>query len=130
MIQRMFPEIPSRFPPAQPDLKGFRPPILNGSQSRSNSQQYYKYKCRYMFWRARMWVEGTFGLAVLEPWEKALLLTIFTISSIFFIAAIIQYLPQHVSDMRGRLLYYLFGSSDSTSSPPSSPDDTHGYCSI
>ncbi|KAJ3720302.1 hypothetical protein C8R42DRAFT_670349 [Lentinula raphanica] len=123
MIQRMFPEIPSSFPPAQPDLKGFRPPILTleGFQSWSNSRQYYKYKCRYMFWRAQMWVEGTFGLAVLEPWEKALLLTIFAISSIFFIVAIIQYLPQHVLDMRGRLLYYLFGS-DSMSSPPSLPD--------
>ncbi|KAL0570502.1 hypothetical protein V5O48_011448 [Marasmius crinis-equi] len=28
-------------------------------------------------WRARMWLEGTFALSVMEPWEKYLVLSIF-----------------------------------------------------
>lgn len=57
----MIRDIPPHYPPARPNLKAFRAP--DKSQS----------KFLYLLWRIRMWVEGTFGLAVLEPWEKALL---------------------------------------------------------
>ncbi|KAJ4474403.1 hypothetical protein J3R30DRAFT_673894 [Lentinula aciculospora] len=60
----MIRDIPSNYPPARPDLKAFRPP----DKSRS--------KLAYLAWRVQMWVEGTVGLAVLEPCEKILLCTI------------------------------------------------------
>ena len=53
-------------PPAhlspKPDARCTRPP-----KSRSGPA--------YYFWRIQMWVEGTFVLHMLEPWEKILLRT-------------------------------------------------------
>ncbi|KAJ3863720.1 hypothetical protein EV359DRAFT_64577 [Lentinula novae-zelandiae] len=92
----MIRDIPPHYPPARPNLKAFRAP--DKSQS----------KFLYLLWRIRMWVEGTFGLAVLEPWEKALLLVIFLITSILLVTGIIRFLPQHMLDVKGRVVYYLF----------------------
>ncbi|KAJ3877962.1 hypothetical protein F5051DRAFT_241682 [Lentinula edodes] len=93
----MIRDIPPHYPPARPNLKAFRAP--DKSQS----------KFFYLLWRIQMWVEGTFGLAVLEPWEKALLLMIFLITSILLVTGIIRFLPQHMLDVKGRVVYYLFG---------------------
>ncbi|KAJ3931016.1 MAG: hypothetical protein NXY57DRAFT_1082686 [Lentinula lateritia] len=87
----MIRDIPPHYPPARPNLKAFRAP--DKSQS----------KFLYLLWRIRMWVEGTFGLAVLEPWEKALLLVIFLITSILLVTGIIRFLPQHMLDVKGRI---------------------------
>ncbi|KAJ3754586.1 hypothetical protein FB446DRAFT_745462 [Lentinula raphanica] len=98
----MIPDIPSNYPPARPDLKAFRPPK---SQS----------KVAYLIWRVHMWIEGTFSLAMLEPWEKLLLLIIFLTTFILLTTGIVRYLPHHISVMKGRAMYYLWGSESQES---------------
>ncbi|KAJ3873791.1 hypothetical protein F5051DRAFT_418426 [Lentinula edodes] len=93
----MIPDIPSNYPPARPDLKAFRPP-----QSQS--------KVAYWVWRVHMWIEGTFSLAMLEPWEKLLLLIIFLTAFTLLATGIVRYLPHHMLVMKGRAVYYLWGS--------------------
>ncbi|KAF5391027.1 hypothetical protein D9757_003934 [Collybiopsis confluens] len=112
----MIPDIPPNCPPARPDLKAFRPP-----KSKS--------KIAYYGWRVRMWIEGTFGTGMLEPWEKLLLceflvslekknyvLTYLPCSPDFFdyfvllVTGIVRYLPHHVSVMKTRAVYYIWGS--------------------
>ncbi|KAJ3820605.1 hypothetical protein EV361DRAFT_906953 [Lentinula raphanica] len=127
----MIPDIPSNYPPARPDLKAFRPPK---SQS----------KVAYLIWRVHMWIEGTFSLAMLEPWEKLLLcmschplpqrvsemqevsnliltpsirriVIIFLTTFILLTTGIVRYLPHHISVMKGRAMYYLWGSESQES---------------
>ncbi|KAJ3811424.1 hypothetical protein EV368DRAFT_47532 [Lentinula lateritia] len=99
----MIPDIPPNYPPARPDLKAFRPPK---SQS----------KIAYWVWRVHMWIEGTFSLAMLEPWEKLLLLIIFLTTFTLLATGIVRYLPHHISVMKGRAVYYLWGSESGESS--------------
>nr|GAT58893.1 predicted protein [Mycena chlorophos] len=61
-------------------------------------------------WRRRMWFETTFVLSMLEPWEKIMLLTIFAVLFILVCSGIVLYLPQHMSVMKGRAIYYLWGA--------------------
>ncbi|KAJ4474402.1 hypothetical protein J3R30DRAFT_673647 [Lentinula aciculospora] len=98
----MIPDIPPNYPPARPDLKAFRAPK---SQSR----------IAYLVWRVHMWIEGTFSLAMLEPWEKLLLLVIFLTTFTLLVTGIVRYLPHHISVMKGRAVYYLWGSESSES---------------
>ncbi|KAJ3785877.1 hypothetical protein GGU10DRAFT_353438 [Lentinula aff. detonsa] len=100
----MIRDIPSNRPPARPDFKAFRAPDKSHS------------KVAYLVWRVQMWVEGTFGLAVLEPWEKLLLLLIFLMTCILLVTGITRYLPQHILDLKGRMEYYLIGDK-STNGP-------------
>ncbi|KAF9067745.1 hypothetical protein BDP27DRAFT_1328340 [Rhodocollybia butyracea] len=96
----MIPDIPENYPPPRPDFRAFRPPK---SQS----------KFAYLLWRIQMWIEGTFALAMLEPWEKILMifLTTFTLMA----TGIFRYLPQHISVMKGRAVYYLWGNESGES---------------
>ncbi|KAG6815968.1 hypothetical protein H0H87_009818 [Tephrocybe sp. NHM501043] len=68
-------------PKAKPDLTATRKPTS---------------PLAVFFWRRRIWFESTFVLSMLEPWEKILL-------------GIFKYLPEHVSLMRRRAVYYLWG---------------------
>ncbi|KAF7324741.1 hypothetical protein MKEN_00515900 [Mycena kentingensis (nom. inval.)] len=86
--------IPPHLPPPKPDLSFTRKP-----QS----------PLAVFFWRRRMWFEATFVLSMLEPWEKLLLLTIFAILFFLVCSGIVLYLPQHLSIMKGRAMYYLYG---------------------
>jgi len=57
-----------------------------------------------------MWIDGTFGTGMLEPWEKLLLLTIFLTTFILLVTGIVRYLPHHISVMKTRAVYYIWGS--------------------
>ncbi|KAJ7621190.1 hypothetical protein FB45DRAFT_798945 [Roridomyces roridus] len=61
------------------------------------------------FWRWRMWVESTFALSMLEPWEKILLITIFSVLFFLICSGIVMYFPRHLRQMHGRVMYYLWG---------------------
>ena len=86
-------------------------------------------------WRKRVLIETTFGLSVLEPWEKILIGTcvpeVFvqgfltnvywppwrvlpTVVTWYLILAVVftglyRFMPHHVPEMYRRTLYYLFG---------------------
>ncbi|KAH8822238.1 hypothetical protein DL96DRAFT_1620533, partial [Flagelloscypha sp. PMI_526] len=62
------------------------------------------------FWRQWVWVEGTFVFSMLEAWEVALILTIFTFFFVLFGIAVTQYLPQHVMLISKRAAYYIWGT--------------------
>ncbi|KAJ3494855.1 hypothetical protein NLJ89_g10723 [Agrocybe chaxingu] len=84
----------TRLPPAKPNHDFTRRPSS---------------KLGVFFWRQRMWIESTFVLSMLEPWEKILLLTIFFAFSLLLFTGVYKYMPQHLIFLRGRAVYYLWG---------------------
>jgi len=60
-------------------------------------------------WRQRTKFEATLAFSMLEPWEKILSMFIFTFFALLVASGLYQYLPQHVSIMRQRATYYLWG---------------------
>ena len=81
-------------------------------------------------WRQRTKFEATLAFSMLEPWEKFLSSTffwcflvwvivqrsygtsavaIFMFLALLLLSGLYQYLPQHVSIMRQRVIYYLWG---------------------
>ncbi|KAG2004705.1 hypothetical protein CC2G_003232 [Coprinopsis cinerea AmutBmut pab1-1] len=85
---------PDVLPPAKPDHAFTRKPSS---------------KIGIFFWRWRMWIEATFVLSMLEPWEKILLWTIYLVTWAFFLSAVQKYLPHHITVMQRRAVYYLWG---------------------
>ncbi|TDL20545.1 hypothetical protein BD410DRAFT_772507 [Rickenella mellea] len=61
------------------------------------------------FWRRRMWVETTFALSMMEPWEKLLLLFIFSALTTLLVTGLYKYLPHHLHTMQTRARFYLLG---------------------
>jgi len=85
-------------------------------------------------WRRRMWIETTFGLSLLEPWEKLLvreylllaspnyvsflpfcsvaICPVFVVYSLFTLVCtgIYKLLPQQVSFFQERSMYYILGN--------------------
>ncbi|KAI0367257.1 hypothetical protein BV20DRAFT_970650 [Pilatotrama ljubarskyi] len=62
------------------------------------------------FWRRRVWVEVTFALSMLEPWEKFLVMFVMYATMILLTTACFLYLPQRLFALQERAAYYLFGS--------------------
>ncbi|CCM01256.1 uncharacterized protein FIBRA_03305 [Fibroporia radiculosa] len=60
-------------------------------------------------WRKRMLIECTFGLTVLESWEKALLLCLIYLILTLIITGLYKYAPQYAVFVKQRTAYYLFG---------------------
>jgi len=60
-------------------------------------------------WRRKMWVEATFALSMLEPWEKLLVVTIVLLIMTLVLTGLYQYMPHHLAVMQRRSTYYLFG---------------------
>ncbi|THH16311.1 hypothetical protein EW146_g4310 [Bondarzewia mesenterica] len=60
-------------------------------------------------WRKRVWLEVTFGVSVLEPWEKILYITVLTVLSSLFGIWIYKYLPHQLSTTYARARYYVSG---------------------
>ncbi|KZT06642.1 uncharacterized protein LAESUDRAFT_653110 [Laetiporus sulphureus 93-53] len=60
-------------------------------------------------WRRRMWLETTFALSMMEPWEKVLVACFFWTLFALLTAGIYLYLPDHISYVYGRTKYYLLG---------------------
>ncbi|KAG7095156.1 hypothetical protein E1B28_005935 [Marasmius oreades] len=94
----MIPDPPSHLSP-KPDARCTRPP-----KSRMGPV--------YYSWRIRMWIEGTFVLHMLEPWEKLLILLIFLVSLVLLMTGVVRYLPHHLSVMQRRSAYYLWGNEN------------------
>ncbi|KAI0635404.1 hypothetical protein C8Q77DRAFT_1054589 [Trametes polyzona] len=61
-------------------------------------------------WRRRVWVEVTFALSMLEPWERFLVMFVMYATILLLAAASVLYLPQYLSFLYSRASYYLFGS--------------------
>ncbi|KAI0354045.1 hypothetical protein OH77DRAFT_1367934, partial [Trametes cingulata] len=66
-------------------------------------------------WRRRVWVECTFALSMLEPWEKFLVMFVMYTTMILLTTAGFLYLPQRLAVLQGRAAYYLFGSDAAAS---------------
>ncbi|KAH0833101.1 hypothetical protein J3R83DRAFT_12094, partial [Lanmaoa asiatica] len=64
---------------------------------------------RNYLWRQRMKFEATLAFSMLEPWEKILSMVIFTFLTLLLASGLYRYLPQHMSIMRQRATYYLWG---------------------
>ncbi|EGN98946.1 hypothetical protein SERLA73DRAFT_181689 [Serpula lacrymans var. lacrymans S7.3] len=65
------------------------------------------------FQRRILRIEATFGISMLEPWEKFFYLTVVFLLAILVFTGLYQYLPQHLIDMQRRVTYYLWGGSES-----------------
>ncbi|KAI0700660.1 hypothetical protein C8T65DRAFT_557644, partial [Cerioporus squamosus] len=61
------------------------------------------------FWRRRVWLEVTFALSMLQPWEKFLVMVVMYLTLGLLLTAIYLYLPQYVAFLSVRASYYLFG---------------------
>ncbi|TBU28173.1 hypothetical protein BD311DRAFT_663929 [Dichomitus squalens] len=61
------------------------------------------------FWRQRLWVEVTFALSMLEPWERFLVMVVFYLTLGLLLTGMTLYLPHHLAQMQTRAAYYLFG---------------------
>ncbi|KAI0328742.1 hypothetical protein GY45DRAFT_1254341 [Cubamyces sp. BRFM 1775] len=66
------------------------------------------------FWRRRVWVEVTFALSMLEPWEKILVMFVMYAALILLTIGCVLYLPQHISFLHARAAYYFFGVDPSS----------------
>ncbi|KAF8121776.1 hypothetical protein EV363DRAFT_871810 [Boletus edulis] len=64
---------------------------------------------RNYLWRQRTKFEATLAFSMLEPWEKILSMFVFMFFALLLVSGLYQYLPQHVSIMRQRAIYYLWG---------------------
>ncbi|TFK81605.1 hypothetical protein K466DRAFT_449666, partial [Polyporus arcularius HHB13444] len=60
-------------------------------------------------WRRRVWVEVTFALSMLEPWEKFLVMVVMYLALGLLLTAIYLYLPHHLAFLTARASYYLLG---------------------
>ncbi|KAF9263425.1 hypothetical protein L218DRAFT_865074 [Marasmius fiardii PR-910] len=83
----------------RPDMRSFRRPKSNSPLA-------------YYSWRVRVWVEGTFALSVMEPWEKFLVLFVFLVLISLLLTSIIRFLPSQLINMHRRMIYYLWGGHD------------------
>ncbi|KAF8513057.1 hypothetical protein JB92DRAFT_2631704, partial [Gautieria morchelliformis] len=66
------------------------------------------------FWRWRMWVGGTFGTCMLEPWETFVLLSFFIMFIFLLVYGIYRYLPSQATFLARRAHYYLIGTDASS----------------
>ncbi|EIN05473.1 hypothetical protein PUNSTDRAFT_115908 [Punctularia strigosozonata HHB-11173 SS5] len=60
-------------------------------------------------WRRKIWIEVTFGLSVLEPWEKALVWSVFALMTVLFVTGFYRLMPQHLDLVHRRTVYYVTG---------------------
>jgi len=60
-------------------------------------------------WRRRVWLETTFALSMMQPWEKVVVVCFFSILFATLLAGMYLYLPRHLEYLRGRATYYLLG---------------------
>ncbi|KIY69540.1 hypothetical protein CYLTODRAFT_334296, partial [Cylindrobasidium torrendii FP15055 ss-10] len=56
-------------------------------------------------WRWRIWLETTFGMSVLEPWERFLVLGVLIILA----ALLATYIPSQLARASARMVYYIYG---------------------
>ncbi|KIY69541.1 hypothetical protein CYLTODRAFT_372520 [Cylindrobasidium torrendii FP15055 ss-10] len=100
MSANTLPEIPRD---ARPHFAYTRKP-----QSNSAVVQY--------LWRWRMWLETTFAISMLEPWEKWLVcIVVFTSAFLFWLGSV-RYIPRGIVTMYSHAVYYLSGQEGESAS--------------
>ncbi|KAH7919520.1 hypothetical protein BV22DRAFT_1022881 [Leucogyrophana mollusca] len=57
----------------------------------------------------KLMLETTFGISVMEPWEKLVFFTILSLLTLLFFTGLYRFLPQSLIDFQRRLSYYLWG---------------------
>ncbi|KAH9942683.1 hypothetical protein B0H21DRAFT_793427, partial [Amylocystis lapponica] len=62
------------------------------------------------FWRRRIWLETTFALSMVEPWEKVLISDVVYASLALLLVAARLYLPRQIVFVSQRTAYYFLGS--------------------
>ncbi|OBZ78168.1 hypothetical protein A0H81_01712 [Grifola frondosa] len=67
-------------------------------------------------WRRRVWLEVTFALSMLQPWEKVLVVTLWYIFLTLLLTAIYLYLPHHLVFVQSRAAYYFLGQEVASAS--------------
>lgn len=84
------------------------------------------------FWRLQLWFECTFGLTVMEPWERMvvrafcfslsgpfpnffILVTFFAVVSSLVCTGLVRFFPQKLVGLQRRTVYYLWGHPEEVS---------------
>ncbi|CAE6425320.1 unnamed protein product [Rhizoctonia solani] len=88
----------------------FAEPLLRAQDRAIKS----KSPLRKFLWRKRVWFESTFGLSVMEPWERNLVLTFFFISWALLTVACYRTLPSTLHFWSQRTMFYLHGHANET----------------
>ncbi|CCM01255.1 uncharacterized protein FIBRA_03304 [Fibroporia radiculosa] len=60
-------------------------------------------------WRRRVWLETTFALSMMQPWEKVVVVCAASFFLALLLVGMYLYLPHHFVYLHGRALYYLWG---------------------
>ncbi|XP_006457474.1 hypothetical protein AGABI2DRAFT_56735, partial [Agaricus bisporus var. bisporus H97] len=60
-------------------------------------------------WRLQLWFECTFGLTVMEPWERMVVLTFFAVVFLLVFTGLVRYFPEKLVGLQRRTVYYLWG---------------------
>jgi len=66
------------------------------------------------FWEWRVWIEVTFGLSMMEPWEKLLTTATVCLILALLVTSVYYYLPQHMAVIWRRAKYYAVGEESVT----------------
>ncbi|KAI0031326.1 hypothetical protein K488DRAFT_71491 [Vararia minispora EC-137] len=61
-------------------------------------------------WKWRLWLEITFGASVLSPGEKIAFIVVWSAILSLLILAVVSVIPQALTAMYGRTLFYIFGA--------------------
>ncbi|KAH7915646.1 hypothetical protein BJ138DRAFT_997567 [Hygrophoropsis aurantiaca] len=64
---------------------------------------------RTYLWRRKIMLETTFGISVMEPWEKLVFFTLLSFLTVLFFTGLYRFLPQSLVQFQRRLSYYLWG---------------------
>ncbi|WVQ67625.1 uncharacterized protein L199_005828 [Kwoniella botswanensis] len=64
---------------------------------------------RRLIWNQRIWIESTFATSMMQPWEKALILTVLSFVTLLIWFSLYTYFPSHVAYLSRRWSYYVYG---------------------
>ncbi|KAL5505005.1 hypothetical protein ACEPAH_7668 [Sanghuangporus vaninii] len=62
-----------------------------------------------LLWRLSLWISVTFGLSVMEPWEKLLVVIVVALILGLIGLGFVRFIPQFISLSLARTRYYLLG---------------------
>ncbi|KZT25575.1 hypothetical protein NEOLEDRAFT_1064817 [Neolentinus lepideus HHB14362 ss-1] len=88
-------------PQPTPPLKSVFHPYLETRSPRG--------KLGHFIWRRRVWLESTFAMTMLDPWEKIVLVTLWLFLTTVIVTGTVKYLPQHLYFIQRRAVYYIMG---------------------
>ncbi|GAB1517232.1 hypothetical protein RhiTH_000276 [Rhizoctonia solani] len=86
----------------------FAEPLMNARERANKSRS----PVRKFLWRKRVWFESTFGLSVMEPWERNM--TFFFIAWALLTIACYRTLPSTLKFWSERTMFYLHGYGNET----------------